>query len=690
MKHSTRPRGWFEVVGGNQPSSTISAAGQGRLAMDRSAISITAAILVLIPVMGFAQQEASGADESGKPPSGPSPENMATREGLSTSGGGAIGFLKAIPPVPAGTWGIISEGTGGGGIFRDSDSEAEARLGVLSTGVNGYGAVSGGYFQNSVDSGLARLGWGDIGIAAGGDVCGALFAHSSGAPFAWAAYTRDSGTDILGDDNDGDYGVFAGGLYAAAYFEQTMGGSMAYLARSSTGVEGWGSWAGGIFRNTDLSSGVTLAGEYVGIEARGDDKGGYFEDTQSSGAFADVASSTYKIGGNGTVNFIQNHPYDAQSVIVYTAPEGDEVATYTRGTARLVDGEATVPLGETFKWVTNPDVGLTAHVTPRSECLGLYVADVSTETIVVRELQDGTSDCVFDFFVHGLRIGFEETTVLQEKWREAYIPSMSDHRELYQRRPDLRRFNSLERFKTMRHEAGEKKALDLSRAHALRDAIVEFDPAVHEPSTPPGFGARARGNPADRVEGHGELARDEERVRGLRTDQARRRAPSRAELDTVIPADDEGNVCAPSVPPSSREVASLVDVSEAVEPGDVLVIDREAPGMMRRGLAGHDAGVIGVVSENVGVVLGSQSPMLTDEEAGTKTAHRAEVAMAGVVSCKVDAAYGAIWPGDLLVTSPTSGHAMRTDSPLPGTIVGKALEALEEGTGLIRVLVMLR
>ena len=133
-----------------------------------------------------------------------------------------------------------------------------------------------------------------------------------------------------------------------------------------------------------------------------------------------------------------------------------------------------------------------------------------------------------------------------------------------------------------------------------------------------------------------------------------------------------------------------MDVSEAVEPGDVLVIDREAPGMMRRGLAGHDAGVIGVVSENVGVVLGSQSPTLTDEEAGTKTAHRAEVAMAGVVSCKVDAAYGAIWPGDLLVTSPTPGHAMRTDSPLPGTIVGKALEALEEGTGLIRVLVMLR
>jgi hypothetical protein len=33
---------------------------------------------------------------------------------------------------------------------------------------------------------------------------------------------------------------------------------------------------------------------------------------------------------------------------------------------------------------------------------------------------------------------------------------------------------------------------------------------------------------------------------------------------------------------------------------------------------------------------------------------------------------------------------MRTDAPLPGTTLGKALEPLEEGTGTIRVLVMLR
>jgi hypothetical protein len=184
----------------------------------------------------------------------------------------------------------------------------------------------------------------------------------------------------------------------------------------------------------------------------------------------------------------------------------------------------------------------------------------------------------------------------------------------------------------------------------------------------------------------------EDRVRdsAARADRASRRAAHRSDLGATIPVDDEGNVYAQSFRPLSPEVASLVEVSEIVEAGDVLVIDRGAAGMMRRGFEGHDAGVIGVVSDNAGVVLGSQSSELTGDETAGGAAHRAKVAMAGMVSCKVDAGYGAIWPGDLLATSPTPGHAMRVDAPLPGTIVGKAMEPLADGTGLIRVLVMLR
>jgi hypothetical protein len=73
------------------------------------------------------------------------------------------------------------------------------------------------------------------------------------------------------------------------------------------------------------------------------------------------------------------------------------------------------------------------------------------------------------------------------------------------------------------------------------------------------------------------------------------------------------------------------------------------------------------------------------------------VAHSGRVRVKADASFGAIRAGDLLVTSPTSGHAMRSQ-PLtvgdaefhrPGTLLGKAIEPLAEGQGEILVLLTL-
>jgi hypothetical protein len=134
--------------------------------------------------------------------------------------------------------------------------------------------------------------------------------------------------------------------------------------------------------------------------------------------------------------------------------------------------------------VTNPDIGLTAHLTPRGECEGLFVESLTATEIVVRELRGGTSDVMFDYIVHGLRIGFEESSVIQEKKREAYIPSMTSVRARYEQYSELRRYSPLERFKRMRVEAGEITPIDLASAHALRDAIEEFDPAVHKVDSP--------------------------------------------------------------------------------------------------------------------------------------------------------------------------------------------------------------
>jgi hypothetical protein len=68
------------------------------------------------------------------------------------------------------------------------------------------------------------------------------------------------------------------------------------------------------------------------------------------------------------------------------------------------------------------------------------------------------------------------------------------------------------------------------------------------------------------------------------------------------------------------------------------------------------------------------------------------LAVVGIVPCKVSAGNGPIRIGDLLVTAATPGHAMKgTDrNRMLGAIVGKALEPLRDGTGVIQVLVTLQ
>jgi hypothetical protein len=68
------------------------------------------------------------------------------------------------------------------------------------------------------------------------------------------------------------------------------------------------------------------------------------------------------------------------------------------------------------------------------------------------------------------------------------------------------------------------------------------------------------------------------------------------------------------------------------------------------------------------------------------------LAVMGIVPCNVSAESGPIKVGDLQVTSSTSGHAMKgaRRSRMLGAVVGKALEPLPAGKGVIEVLVTLQ
>ncbi|NQE46532.1 hypothetical protein C5S31_10975 [ANME-1 cluster archaeon GoMg2] len=138
-------------------------------------------------------------------------------------------------------------------------------------------------------------------------------------------------------------------------------------------------------------------------------------------------------------------------------------------------------------------------------------------------------------------------------------------------------------------------------------------------------------------------------------------------------------ICAMSYDTGCADVAEYFPVAEDSEPGTVMVIGEDSK--LQCSCTAYDTTVAGIVSTAPGVSLGTNE---TGNE-GEKL-----IAVAGRVPCKVDASYAPIEPGDLLTTSNTPGHAMKATDPQIGTILGKALEPLDSGTGVIEVLVTLQ
>jgi len=123
------------------------------------------------------------------------------------------------------------------------------------------------------------------------------------------------------------------------------------------------------------------------------------------------------------------------------------------------------------------------------------------------------------------------------------------------------------------------------------------------------------------------------------------------------------------------------------EPGDLLVIDQVAGRRLMLSRRVYSTRVAGIYSIKPGVLATIHS---IDESAAL--AEEIPLAIVGIVPCKVTAENGSIAPGDLLVTSSTAGYAMKGTNRIRmlGAVVGKALEPLREGKGVIQVLVTLQ
>ena len=123
-----------------------------------------------------------------------------------------------------------------------------------------------------------------------------------------------------------------------------------------------------------------------------------------------------------------------------------------------------------------------------------------------------------------------------------------------------------------------------------------------------------------------------------------------------------------------------VDEVEYVSPGDILIASDKGGALLSRSRKSYSTSVVGVVSGN---------PYISINNSG-KEEKVYPVALTGKVLCKVDARNNPVNPGDLIVASDVAGCGMagRIDSfDKIGSVIGKALERLEDGVDLIPVFI---
>ena len=122
-------------------------------------------------------------------------------------------------------------------------------------------------------------------------------------------------------------------------------------------------------------------------------------------------------------------------------------------------------------------------------------------------------------------------------------------------------------------------------------------------------------------------------------------------------------------------------------PGDVMEIYPTVDRHLALSHHAYSTSVAGIYSTKPGVLA---TPRRMDDPEIENT--EVPLAVVGIVPCKVTAENGPIARGDLLVTSSRPGYAMKgTDrSQMLGAVVGKAMEPLPMGTGMIQVLATLQ
>jgi hypothetical protein len=288
--------------------------------------------------------------------------------------------------------------------------------GIHATTSGDAGVFEGG-FDGSYNSGAGAIGagvWAENETASTDAYASVGFAGgSSGENFGvWGYSGSDKGLGLYGEGVDPSKtgGTCCAGAYPIGSWSDTNGNGGEGIGALTTVDAGWSI----VSYNNSSSTATILA-----------------ENDASSGPIIEAYSPSgfcqFNVGGSfecsGSKSAVVPVDGGARKVALY-AIEGPENWFEDAGSAHLTNGEAVVDLEGTFGQTVNTDVDYHVFLTPDGDCKGLYVAQKSSTSFVVRELGGGTSSIPFDYRIMAKRKGYEQIR-LADRTKE--FPGIAPH-----------------------------------------------------------------------------------------------------------------------------------------------------------------------------------------------------------------------------------------------------------------------
>jgi hypothetical protein len=279
---------------------------------------------------------------------------------------------------------------------------ANAIVGVIASGVyegiEGFGNLAGGYFSSAY-FGSYSVGTTDSSFYVG------VYGYEAGATQETiGVYGKSSSTIGIGTYGQAVSGSSEGGNFGGV-------GQFGVWGDTNTG----GTFGSGVLATGDNNYALLAANNSATWDTA------WFENDESSsptqvilhtygGAYGG-AGCTIDVSGdlfcNGSKSAVVPVDGGSRKVALY-AIEGPENWFEDAGGGQLHGGEAVVNLESVFGQTVNTDVDYRVFLTPNGDCKGLYVAQKSANSFVVRELGGGTSNIAFDYRIMAKRRGYEE------------------------------------------------------------------------------------------------------------------------------------------------------------------------------------------------------------------------------------------------------------------------------------------